>query len=69
MLLRAEERARGLRQEFSGGLFLGTTQSHPLLTLPLPCYVTLRITEALEASIFLICQMGGPWGKVPLRHG
>lgn len=43
MLLRAE-RARGLLQEFSCGLSLGTTQSHPLLTLPLPCYVTLRVT-------------------------
>lgn len=42
----------GFSTEFSGGLFLGTNQSHPLLTLPLPCCVTLRVTWPLEASIF-----------------
>lgn len=42
----------GFSTEFSGGLFLGTNQSHPLLTLPLPCCVTLRVTWPLGASIF-----------------
>lgn len=54
---------RGSSIECSGTLFLGATQSHQLLTLPLPCYVTLRVTWPLRASICSYVKWGVRGGR------